>query len=166
MGTNPDDLHDQPDDHDSAPHSDARAWTPCHAAAAHYRQRWGWPVHASGDAVWLLLPMTMAAISIHIPNARRTEFLPALDTIRGPIIDYADGHYVILTHCTVLNAEHIGTDQHDSAVVHLGPNNSIDLPPSILAGTTATWLHAPMGDQPLLPCVAALTLARNLLGGQ
>ena len=123
-------------------------------------------MHASGDAVWLLLPMTMAAISIHIPVPRHATLRPVLDSITGPVIDYADGHCIILTHCTVLNAEHIGTDQHDSAVIHLGPNNSIDLPPSIIAGTPATWLHTPVGDQPLPDCVTTLTLARNLLAGQ
>jgi hypothetical protein len=157
MDTDPADHHGQSDD---------RPWTPNRSAAALYRQRWGWPVHASGDAVWLLLPMTMAAISIHIRDSRRTELRPVLDSIAGPIIDYADGHYVILTHCTVLNAEHIGTDEHDSPVVHLGPNNFIDLPPGIVAGTPVAWLHAPMGDQPLPDCVTTLTLARNLLAGQ
>jgi hypothetical protein len=110
--------------------------------------------------------MTMAAISILVPDPRRAELLPVLGTIAAPIIDYADGHYTILTQCTVLNAEHIGTDHHDSAVVHLGPNNSIDLPPSIVAGATATWLHAPIGDQPLPACVPTLDLARKLLSGQ
>jgi hypothetical protein len=166
MDTNADDRHDRPDTHGPAADDMERPWTPRHAAAALYRQRWGWPVHASGDAVWLLLPMSMAAISIRIPKSRRTQLLPVLDTITGPVIDYLDGHYIILTHCTVLNAEHIGTDQHDSPVVHLGPNNSIDLPPSIIAGTTVIWRHAPIADQPLPACVATLTLARTLLAGQ
>lgn len=165
MDTNPDNQHRQSDDRGLTPDAE-RPWTRCLAAAALYRQRWGWPVYASGDAVWLLLPMTMAAISIHIPDSRRAELRPAFDNITGPIIDYADGHCIILTHCTVLNAEHIGTDQHDSPVVHLGPHNSIDLPPSIVAGTGATWLHAPTGDQPLPACVPSLTLTRRLLAGQ
>ncbi|HEX3781326.1 MAG TPA: hypothetical protein VHX38_16820 [Pseudonocardiaceae bacterium] len=121
---------------------------------------------SSTYTVWLRLPATMAAISIVIPDSRHTELLPALDDITGPIIDYSHGHYTILTHCTTLDVDHIGTDQRDSPVVHLGLNTPIDLPPSLVAGTNAVWLHAPVDDQPLPDCAATLTLARNLLADQ
>jgi hypothetical protein len=166
VSTNHDDQHSQPADRDVAPEGIAGPLTPSETAAALYRDRWGWPVFSSTYTVWLRLPATIAAISIVIPDSRHTELLPALDDITGPIIDYSHGHYTILTHCTTLDADHIGTDQHDSPVIHLGLNTPIDLPPSIVAGTNAVWLHAPIDDQPLPDCAATLMLARHLLANQ
>lgn len=119
---------------------------------------------ASTYAVWLRLPMTMAAISIVIPNSLRAELPSALDDLAGPMIDYSGGHYTILTRCATIDAGHIGTDHHYPSVVHLGPNSSVDLPPSITAGTTtAAWLHVPVDDEPLPDCAATLTLVRRML---
>ena len=115
MDTNPADHHGQSDD---------RPWTPNRAAAALYRQQWGWPVHASGDAVWLLLPMTMAAISIHLPDSRRAELRPLLDSIAGPIIDYASGRYV---DPDPLHRAQRRAHRHRPARLGRGPSRSLQL---------------------------------------
>jgi hypothetical protein len=108
----------------------------------------------------------MAAISIIVSDSREARLLSVLEGITGPVIDYSHGHYVILTHCTTLDSDHIGTYQRDSPAVHLGADHAVDLPLSQVSGNSATWLRPLRDDQPLPNCASTLILVRNLLSDQ
>jgi hypothetical protein len=149
--------------------------TPSQVAAADYRRRFRWPVFASSHTVWLRLPADLAAISVIIPNPDRARLLTELADAAGPLIDYTHGHYALLTRCTTVDPDHLGTGRRDDAsgdgrdqdcprVAHLGVNELIDLPPSVVTGRgVATWLREPDSAQQLPNCARLLTIVRRLL---
>lgn len=132
-------------------------------AAERYRNDWGWPVFASTHQTWLRLPAGMAAISVILPDPSQAVLPSTLAQIAGPTIDYAHGHYTILTSCTTVDPDHVGPGPLNSSVVHLPTGSSVDLPPSIVVGTRAVWWRAPHVDQRLPNCAKTLALIRSLI---
>lgn len=142
--------------------------TETEAAAVDYRDQWGWPAFASNWAVWLRLPPGMAALSVIDRHPETGGLRQALEDLLGPVIDYGDDHYVVLTHCDVLRTGHVSGDDFDAAVVvHLGSALSVDLPPTMaIRGGRATWLHAPGPDQAMPGCASVLVQLRRLVEDQ
>jgi hypothetical protein len=118
-------------------------------ALDYYQKRFGWPVFASTSAIWLRLPVGMAAFEV----AEGIAVPPY-----GPVIACADGRSVLLARCRVVAS--VGTrcpyGIHDIAapgVQHLGHGETVVLPPT----DGALWRYEPESGWVLPACAAIAT---------
>lgn len=136
--------HDRPDPDLSTARSASRRLgdregplTHYQTAAMSYRRTLCWPTFAWDSAVWIRLPVHMAALRV---DPTLTPHLP----MTGPVITEPSGHRTLLTWCTGHAA--VST----AGVTHVGYRHNVNLPPT----EPLHWLTRPAS--PLPDCAVLL----------